>query len=278
MRVIRRLCNEVESVCARLSDADRVLIALDYDGTLAPIVGTPDEAELPPETMDVLRELASSDRYSVAVVSGRSLVDLKRKLSLDVTYVGNHGLEIEGPGLSYVHPRAEVARTAIDQACWDLEAALGGIRGVAIERKDLSATVHYRQAPADLASWIEATVNAAVRPYLSKIFVGPAHHAWEIRPRLHWNKGSAVRLLLERLGAVTALVCAGDDATDEDMFDIRHCEISIKVGSPRNTRARYYVEDIGELADFLTVLEREESMPSQAYPDSSALPGLQLLG
>jgi trehalose 6-phosphate phosphatase len=275
MRVIRPLCGEIERVCARLNDADRVLLALDYDGTLAPIAGTPGAARLPSQTAEVLSDLAASDRFVVAVVSGRSLADLKQRLALDVIFVGNHGLEIEGKGISFVHPEAEPLRGAIDQVCWDLQAAFEGIPQIAIERKELSATVHYRQAPPDLATWIEATVHATVRPYLSKMFVGPALQAWEIRPRLHWNKGSAVRLLLGKIDTDRpALVCAGDDATDEDMFSLLRWEISIKVGPARNTRARFYVRDVGELLDFLRVLRGHTSEPVGA----ATLPGLQLLG
>jgi trehalose 6-phosphate phosphatase len=279
MRVIRPLCDEAERVLARLKGADRVLVALDYDGTLAPIAGTPEAAQLPPQTAAVLSELALSDRFTVAVVSGRSLADLKGKLGLDLTYVGNHGLEIEGPGISFVHPQAHAMRAAIDQACWDLEAAFENVPTIAVERKDLSATVHYRQAPDDLSTWIEATVNAAVRPYLSTIFVGPALKAWEIRPRLHWNKGSAVQYLLGQMDAVSpALVCAGDDATDEDMFGLRPWAISIKVGSAKNTRARYYVPGVPDLLKFLAVLAAEGRTAPDHLPASAELSGLQLLG
>jgi trehalose 6-phosphate synthase/phosphatase len=150
---------------------------------------------------------------------------------------------------------------------------------VAVERKDLSATVHYRQAPRDLSKWIEATVNAVIRPYFSTIFVSPALKAWEIRPRLHWNKGSAVRHLLEKMDSVSrALVCAGDDATDEDMFGLRPWEISIKVGSPRNTRARFYVRGVPELLQFLKVLAGEARTPPAHFQAPGALPALQLLG
>jgi trehalose-phosphatase len=271
MRLIRRLSNEVERLRARLEDADRILIALDYDGTLAPIAGTPEGARMPAETAAVLRELAASERFQVAVVSGRSLADLKRRLAPDILYVGNHGLEIEGAGISFEHPDAAPMRGAIDQACWDLEAAFVAVRGVAVERKDFSATVHYRQAPADLTTWIQATVSATIRPYLSRIFVAPAIQAAEIRPRLHWNKGSAVRYLLDRMDAVRpALVVAGDDATDEDMFGLVRAEISIKVGPVRNTRARYYVESVEELLKFLQALAEG----SRVTP----LPGFQLLG
>jgi trehalose 6-phosphate phosphatase len=248
VKVIRPLCGEAERVWAQLNEADRVLIALDYDGTLAP---------LPSAAAVVLSELARSNRFSVAVVSGRSLADLKGKLGLDVIYVGNHGLEIEGAGISFVHPLADALRGAIDQVCSRLEAAFDGVRGVAVERRELSATVHYRQTPADLRSHIQATVNSTVRPYLSKIFVGPALEAWEIRPRLQWNKGSAVRYLLGRMDAISpALVCAGDDAIGEDIFGLLPWQISIKVGAARNTRARYYVRCAAELFDFLKILER----------------------
>ena len=279
MRVIRPLSSEVERVCSRLRQADRVLVALDYDGTLAPIAGTPEGARLPPQTAAVLNDLAAADRFTVAVVSGRSLADLKGRLGLDVIYVGNHGLEIEGPGMSFVHPQAEALRGAIDQACWELEAAFESVPAITVERKDLSATVHYRQAPTDLAQWIEATVNRVIRPYLSTIFVGPALKAWEIRPRLQWNKGSAVRYLLGKLDAVSsALVCAGDDTTDEDMFSLRPWAISIKVGTPRNTRARYFVPGVPELLDFLRVLEREGTRAPERLQNTAVLSGLQLLG
>ena len=110
MRVIRPLLSEMDRVRARLNLSDRVLVALDYDGTIAPIAETPEAARLPSETARVLREIAALDRFSLAVVSGRSLADLKRRLALDAIYVGNHGLEIEGGGFSFVHEQAERMR------------------------------------------------------------------------------------------------------------------------------------------------------------------------
>src|SRR5689334_22785301 len=162
MRVIRHLFDELDRVNWRLNQADRLLIALDYDGTLAPITATPQEAVITPETAAVLGELASCPAYSVAVVSGRSIADLRPRLTSEIIYVGNHGLEIEGAGFSFVHEGAEATRSAIESACWDLEEALQSVRGVLIERKGLSATVHYRQAPPDLYEWIAATVNATL--------------------------------------------------------------------------------------------------------------------
>jgi trehalose 6-phosphate phosphatase len=261
MTAIRPLFAELERVRGSLAQADRILVALDYDGTLAPIAADPKAAAISPETRAILNRLAASSRHSLAVVSGRSLADLRARLDVDAIYVGNHGLEIGGGGISYVHEGAPLLRAATDHACWDLEAALAGVRGVIVERKELSATVHYRQAPRELTTWIHATVQTAMRPYLPQLFVAPARQALEIRPRLHWNKGSAVRLLLGWMNAVSpALVCAGDDRTDEDMFDILRWEVSIKVGLPRHTRAHYYVRGVPELVRFLKVLASDEVM------------------
>jgi len=260
MRVIRPLFRETDRVLASLRDADRVLIALDFDGTLAPIVPDPTIAAIPPETRTILTELARCPRCSVAVVSGRSLADLEPRLPAGLTCVGNHGLEMRGEGFSYVREGAEIARAAIDHACWDLESALSGVRGTIVERKNLTATVHYRNAPAELVDWLRATVQEMIRPYLSKLYLAPALEAFEIRPRIHWNKGSAVRYLLDRMNtARPALIAAGDDATDEDMFSIVRRQVSIKVGMPRNTRAQYHVRDVAELAEFLALLGSGET-------------------
>ena len=88
-----------------------------------------------------------------------------------------------------------------------------------------------------------------------------------------------MRYLLGKMDvADAALVCAGDDTTDEDMFDILRWEISIKVGSPRNTRARFYVPGVPQLLDFLTVLAAGSPTTTGAYPPSVSPPGLQLPG
>jgi trehalose 6-phosphate phosphatase len=274
MTPIRPLFAELPCVYRRLDAAGHVLVALDYDGTIAPIAATPDEARISPEGIAILNDLAASPRYTLAIVSGRSIRDLKSRVAVSALYVGNHGLEIEGPGVSFVQPGAYAAREAIDHACWNLEAALESVRGVLVERKELSATVHYRQAPEALAPWIKATVAAVTQPYRSTVFLAPARQAVEIRPRLHWNKGCAVRMLLDGLNVASpGLVCAGDDATDEDMFDLLRWEVSIKVGNSRGTRARYHVREVPQLLSFLGLLAaREHWTPARDLAVRSSAP------
>ena len=89
----------------------RLIVGLDFDGTLAPMARRPHQASLPPETRALLRRLARKRGAIVAVVSGRGLADLKSRVKVPGAYMaGNHGLEIEGPGLSWTHPGAEAQR------------------------------------------------------------------------------------------------------------------------------------------------------------------------
>jgi trehalose 6-phosphate phosphatase len=237
---IRPIFTDLERVRFRLAKADHVLVALDYDGTVAHIMENADDAALAPEMIAVLAEISASRLYSLAILSGRSLADLRQRIPVEAILAGNHGLEIEGPGMSFQHEGAVLLREAIDHACWDLEGALLSIRGVAVERKQFSATVHYRNVPGDLAGWVETTVRAVVRPHLRHVHVTRARKALEIRPRLHWNKGSAIRAILSALdSAHPGLVSAGDDATDEEMFGVLRWEVSIKVGCSRSARACY---------------------------------------
>jgi trehalose-phosphatase len=255
MKVTRPLFDELRRIRYRLDRTDHVLVALDFDGTIAPIARHPAEAATPAETAEVLEDLAASARYSLAIISGRSVADLRGKAPAGAILVGNHGLEMEGGGISWRHEGAERMRQAIDHVCCDLETALAAVRGVQVERKGFSATVHYRNAPPQLAEWIRMTAHCATRPHMPGLFLAPALEAVEVRPRLHWNKGSAVRFLLGAMKVPNpGLVCAGDDVTDEDMFGILRWEVSIKVGRARRTRAAFHVGSTAELLRFLQLL------------------------
>ncbi len=253
--VSRPLIPDLLALRARILNSEHVLLGLDFDGTLAPIVHRPEDAAVPSETTATLSSLVSSEHVTVAIVSGRSIASLKSKMSLDVIYCGNHGLEIQGPGISFLHEGASSIQNAVELACWDLDAAFEGVRGVRVERKGLTATVHHRQAPAYLDAWIEATVRLILQPYAAVLTLRAALESWEIRPRVDWNKGSALKLLADRIAAARlAVVCAGDDATDEDMFQVSPDAISIRVGASAPTGALYHVSGPPELLQFLEFL------------------------
>lgn len=239
----------------RIRNSKHVVLALDFDGTLAPIADRPEQAKMPAETAAILRELAGFEHVSIAILSGRSIRDLKSRVDLDVILAGNHGMEIERGGVPFVHPEANALRRRVELACGDLERALEYVPGVFVENKGLTATVHYRLAPSELAGWIEAAVYSAMRRFARRLSVNPARKAWEIRPRIDWNKGSALRLVLRHIGADEPFViCAGDDVDDERMFEASSNSVFIHVGRMGSTNALYGVNSPAELAAFLAAL------------------------
>lgn len=233
-----------QALRARVQEADRVLLALDFDGTLVPFTERPEDAVLTPEAERVLLQLAAAPGTSVAVLSGRGLGDLKARVGPQMIRAGNHGLEIEGAGLHFVHAHARSLAPAVERFCSRMEEMLEGIPGAWVERKGPTATVHYRQAPPELAEWIEATVHLALGVYGLCLRIRAGWMVWEVLPRVRWDKGMALDLIASHLGEPEPLVvCIGDDLTDEDMFVARPDAISIRVGAERKSAARYSVKD-----------------------------------
>jgi trehalose 6-phosphate phosphatase len=178
----------------------RSAIVLDVDGTLAPIVARPELAEVPEATRGELRRLAA--RYLlVACVSGRAGEDAERLVGVPgITVIGNHGLELD--------PRAHAYAERI--------AAFRDTVSLPAEDKGLSLSYHYREAADEVAALAELE-EVAERARTEGLDARWGRKVLEIRPPVPADKGTAVRILLERSGARLGLY-AGDDATDLDAF------------------------------------------------------------
>ncbi|MBX6377641.1 MAG: bifunctional alpha,alpha-trehalose-phosphate synthase (UDP-forming)/trehalose-phosphatase [Clostridia bacterium] len=236
---------------------------LDFDGTLAPLVDQPDAVVLPQGTRRHLVGLLRRG-WRVAVVSGRPCQRLRQLVAVEgLIYAGDHGLEIQGPGLSFVHPQAEVVREALVRLYPVLEQELEGT-GAFLERKRFSATVHYRGLPPPRAEAVRAAVRRALAASLPRGVLRPvpARDAVELRPRLAWDKGRAVAWMLERCGGDperVPVVYVGDDETDEDAFAVlAGLGVTVRVGTDVPTAADYTVEDPAAVARFLCWLEEPE--------------------
>ena len=248
-----------------MSGAGRLLLCLDYDGTLSPIVRDPAAARLAGSTRDILRRLAGSGRITLAVISGRGLEDVRERVGLDgVIYAGNHGLEIRGPDLEYLNPSARRSRPALRAAAERLSRQLTGIDGAEVEDKGLTLSVHYRNCRPPDRERARETVFRAVAPDRSRrrLRVGEGKMVIEIRPPTSWNKGNAVNLLRREAAKSGSkkvrTVYAGDDRTDEDAFRALGKDgITVKIGPPGvETLARYRLSGVGEVKEFLRRLAR----------------------
>jgi len=222
-----------------------VLLAFDFDGTLAPIVAARDDAAMRERTRKLLCRVC--ERYPCAAISGRSRKDVTRRLEgVPVKYiVGNHGLE---PGTELKRFAAETA-----QNLPLLRKALHGIDGVDIEDKRYSLAVHYRRSRKKREA--RAAIRAATTKLPVPVRVVPGKLVVNLVPPDAPNKGDALLQLRELEQADTALY-VGDDVTDEDVFllDQPGRLFSIRIGASKSSAAAFYLRDQNEMDALLTSL------------------------
>ncbi|MDQ4042940.1 MAG: trehalose-phosphatase [Actinomycetota bacterium] len=193
---------------------DTAAILTDIDGTLAPIVPTPDMSEVPAEIKEHLRRL--SEKYLlVAGVSGRKTQDALDLVGLaDVVYFGNHGFEILREGEVEVVPEALPYLEKVEELERRAHEELGPL-GAFVEEKGITASVHYRNAPPEVGVRSVELVKREGERLGLRITVGRG--VVEARPPIRANKGTAVRTLVEEYEPERAMFI-GDDTTDLDAF------------------------------------------------------------
>jgi len=195
------LWTHLETILQRCVTPEHCAIFLDYDGTLTPIVEDPGAARLSQGMRRTLQALIEHPRYRVAIVSGRGLADLRARVDTEGLFLaGNHGLEIEGPGLRFEHPEGQRHRHQLEALGQSLHRDLDGTRGAWVEDKGLTLSIHFRRVPAALVPTVQERVKRRVGPAIdSGIFTLRTGKAvLEIRPRVLWDKGEAVRWLLQQ--------------------------------------------------------------------------------
>lgn len=191
-----------------------VAILADIDGTLAPIVPTPDMSEVPEELRELLRRLSEKYRV-VAGISGRAAEDASRLVGLEeMVYYGNHGFEILRGGEVEVIPEAAPYQKAVEELEEKAREELGPL-GAFVEEKGITASVHYRNVSSEVGERCKEFVEREGERLGLRVTVGRG--VVEVRPPVRADKGTAVRRLVEEYGPEKALFI-GDDATDLDAF------------------------------------------------------------
>jgi trehalose 6-phosphate phosphatase len=253
--------DRIDVLRAARAAAGMLLLGLDFDGTLAPIVPRPEDAALLPAARAALDLISARSDTHIALVSGRSLEDLRSRVVIDrVYYAGNHGLEIEGPGVHRLHEDAVSARATLEQLAHDLGRTLHAMDGVIVEDKILTLSVHFRLVTDEAqALRVREEVRACARQY-GDVRLTDGRKVVEIRPDVDWNKGRAFRFLRDtledRFGRGPA-VFIGDDRTDEDAFrELGSTDCSIVVGDPpqHHSVAQAVLRSPEDVAQFLRLL------------------------
>ncbi|KAL9312890.1 hypothetical protein ACSQ67_018342 [Phaseolus vulgaris] len=259
----------------------RIIIFLDYDGTLSPIVNDPERAFMSDEMRAAVCEVATY--FPTAIISGRSRDKVKDFVKLNnLYYAGSHGMDIMAPSMPVTSSAGEHIDIAINKSGTEvpfqpakkylpaireilriLKIEVKEIKGAMIEDNGFCISVHFRQVQDEDYDLLEMKVKSVLENH-PQFCLTEGKKVMEIRPSIKWNKGNAVEYFLDTLGLSSCNdilpVYIGDDRTDEDAFKViqsREQGYPIIVSSiPRETKALYSLRDPSEVLIFLSRLAK----------------------
>ncbi|MEU2004968.1 trehalose-phosphatase [Rhodococcus sp. NPDC019627] len=244
---------ELRRALSRVARTPRLLVASDYDGTMAPIVSDPERAFPHAESVRALRGLAGLAGTTAAVISGRALKDLAAlsRLPAEVQLVGSHGSEFD---IGFIHAIDADARQLLAEITEDLRQISQLHPGTGVETKPASVALHVRNADPEHGEKALAAVRADAAQRVG-VQVTEGKSVIELAV-VATDKGHALDLIRHQEGA-TAAVFVGDDVTDEKAFSrLQGPDVGVKVGSG-DSLAEFRVDTTEEVATALAFLLEE---------------------
>jgi trehalose-phosphatase len=240
-------------IVEQLRKADKQVLLLDLDGTLARLRRRPEDVRVSRRAKQVLGRLAALPKMTIAILSGRNVRTLEKLVDMkNIRYFGLHGSE-EG------RKRARIsgeARKALRSAKRSARQELADYSGVDIEDKGYAFTVHYRGAARAAVRGANQRLMAIVAPLRHALHVLNGKKVWEVLPRQIPGKGGAMKKFMANSPAA-ALAYIGDDEPDEPAFAALDGHVTVHVGRSEETHARFYLRNPGEVLRFLSMLEKE---------------------
>ncbi|GAA0147085.1 phosphatase [Lithospermum erythrorhizon] len=259
----------------KASNGKQIVMFLDYDGTLSPIVDDPDRAFMSDAMRATVRKLARY--FPSAIVSGRCRDKVYSFVRLaELYYAGSHGMDIKGPskGSKYkkgnqgvlFQPASEFL-PMIDEVYKELLDKTQSTPGATVENNKFCVSVHFRRVDEKKWSELAQQVKSVMKEY-PQLRLTQGRKVLEIRPTIKWDKGKALEFLLESLGYANCAdvfpIYIGDDRTDEDAFKVlreRGQGFGILVSKvPKETNASYSLEEPSEVMVFLRRLVQWKKM------------------
>jgi trehalose 6-phosphate phosphatase len=252
---VPHLFQDWERICECLRGAKRVALFLDFDGTLVPFADRPGDVRLAPTTRRLLRRLANHPRVCVTILSGRRRADIIERIHIrGVQYLGLYGWErgarpiLSGETMALLR----VAHRTLAQS-------LQKYRGVRMEDKEYMFAIHFRGAAAATVRRAFRALRKSLRSLASPLRIVPGEKVWEIVPPQVQGKGAAIRRALQFVAGPSLPIFVGDTLADEEAFAELKKGITIQVGRPRRTFARYRLRNPREVEIFLARLA--EALP-----------------
>jgi len=252
----------------RLATTPHLLVALDFDGTLAPEVDAPLAARALPEAHAAILRMLDLPNTSVALVSGRALDSLSAVADLPpgVMLVGSHGVEVRIGGSDEVvlSPEEQALRARVSTILYECAAPYDDI---SVEEKPAGLALHTRLADAATTEAVQAEVRRRIAAETTGVTERVGKNVLEFAVR-SVSKGDAVDHLRDVTGA-TAVFYAGDDVTDEDAFvALTADDLGVKSGEGP-TAADHRVGGVKEIASVLSLLATLRETHMSDGPDTN---------
>jgi trehalose 6-phosphate phosphatase len=250
---VRHLFNNWPQVVHRFEARSKIALFLDFDGTLVPIQDRPEDVWLDSATRRTLSRLVRSPRFRVWIVTGRRRADVRARVRVPgIRYLGLHGWEGRAAGTI-----TEEAREAVACAKSWLASLLLSVPGIWLEDKGLTLAIHYQSVTEEGVRKARKLVYGVLAPFDDTLHLIRGKRVWELAPREMGDKGVAVARELSAAGSRVVPVFIGDDLMDEPAFSALACGVTVRVGRPCRTHARYRLSSVEQVHQFLERLEGE---------------------
>ena len=235
----------------------RLLVGCDFDGTLVPFTRRPSQVKISEKMKRILSRLVKKPRVRVAIISGRSLTDVKKKLGLkNVIYCGNHGLEMERGSRVWIHPEARAISQHLKTLSSIIHRGISDFKGAELEDKTFSLSLHYRRmSRAGDVVRLKRLLGRWVSPHRRYVRIVSGKKLFDIRPKLDWNKGHALLNLIDSLPGRWSACFVGDDKTDEEAFHtLGRRALTVRVGPALKSKARFLLKNRAYVHNFLEMI------------------------
>ncbi|GAB0105378.1 trehalose-phosphatase [Nocardia sp. JMUB6875] len=244
---------ELRRALSAIARVPRLLVASDYDGTIAPIVSDPTKAYPHRESVSALRALAGLTGTTAAVISGRALRDLAAlsRLPVEVQLIGSHGSEFD---VGFVHAIDNDAKQLLAEVTTTLTQIAQDNPGASVEIKPASVALHVRNASPEIGRRALVAVRQGPASWVG-VQTTEGKEVIELAV-VETDKGAALDIVRHQQGASAALFI-GDDVTDEKAFKrLSGPDVGIKVGEGESL-AKYHVASTEEVSKALAFLLEE---------------------
>jgi trehalose 6-phosphate synthase/phosphatase len=234
-----------------LASTERLLVALDFDGTIAPLVDRPDDARATDRANAAMARLLASPDTRVALVSGRALESLGTvaEPGEGMLLSGSHGVELKLDTGAITIDLRDAEQLKLAQLTRVLDEVVAGHPGARVETKPAGLALHTRGLSSSAATSAQAAARERVSAELGGITVRSGKSVLEFSVR-STNKGESFTMLRQHAGA-TAAIYLGDDVTDEDAFAVlEEGDIGVKVGQGKSI-AQFRVRNPDDVAELL---------------------------